>query len=126
MQLFKWKNEYSVSVEELDKHHQELINLINKMYKNYNNADYIGQCIDDLLTLSGDHISAEEQYMKDKEFYGLDHHFRKHEAFLERIAVIELIYKANDLTVLKERIVQLGDWLLHHFMEEDKQYVKYL
>lgn len=122
MQLFKWKNEYSVNVVELDKQHQELIKLVNKMYINYNKADYIGQCIDELLTLSGDHMSAEEHYMKDKEFYGLDNHFRKHEAFIDRIAVIQLIYKTNDLNVLKERIVQLGDWLLHHFTEEDKQY----
>lgn len=127
MPLFNWKNEYSVNVEELDIHHQQLFNIVNAIYDNcmkVGSVVCIGPMVDELLAFSDYHFEAEEQYMKEKGFRGIDNHISKHRAFADRIAALQLTENGNELDISKELIVYLGNWLLRHVLDEDKRYAE--
>jgi len=126
MPLINWKSEYSVNIEELDIHHQQLFNIANAIYDNCMKADRavsIGPIIDELLAFSDYHFASEEQYMKDVGYRDINNHITKHRLFTDRIAAVQLNENGNELDISKELIVFLGNWLLRHVMEEDKRYV---
>jgi hemerythrin-like metal-binding protein len=125
MPLFEWYKKYSVNNEELDNHHKALFGILNRLYDNCLGKD-IPNCLDpiveELVSYSEYHFSAEEQYMKRIEYKEIDRHVLEHRAFTQRTVHLQQVVNKNDFELMKELIVFLGNWLLHHVMEEDKKY----
>lgn len=127
MPLFVWKNKYSVNIEQLDEHHKKLFGIFNRLYENTLHSGDIDSAlpiIDDLLEYSGTHFRAEEIYMQEMQFPETAEHVAKHRDFTSRIMDLHSKYRNNDLDVTMELIVMLGNWLLHHVLEEDLKYSK--
>ncbi len=126
MPLFTWKEDYSVAVTELDRHHRELFDIVNRIYSccvSPDGLDGVSAMIDDLAAYSKYHFAAEEQHMKNIRFKGLESHQAMHLEFSTRIEMMRLSEADNRLDTTRELIVYLGNWLLHHVLEEDKGYV---
>jgi hemerythrin len=124
MPLFTWYNKYSVNNEELDNHHKTLFNIFNKLYDNclqVENVNCLGPIIDELISYSNYHFTAEEQYMADKGYKDRDTHILMHRDFSLKALQMLQVDNKNDHELTKELIVYLGNWLLHHVLEEDKK-----
>jgi hemerythrin len=125
MPLISWNPGYSVNEEVLDNHHQELFELLNTVYENVMNSlevDCVLPIIDKLSEYTSYHFSAEEQYMREKGFHGIDGHIAKHREFTHTIETLKTRYNDNDLDVTRELIIVLGEWLLHHVLRDDRMY----
>ncbi len=125
MPLFSWKPEYSVHEAVLDCHHKHLFSVLNSVYENVMSSpdlDCLLPKIDQLSTYTKAHFVAEEKYMREKGFSGLDDHIEKHREFARTIESLRARYHNNDLEVAKELIVVLGEWLLQHVIKEDGKY----
>lgn len=102
-----------------------MIEILNRLYANCmvnNRANCLDPIVEELVSYSDYHFSAEEQYMKSIEYKGIDNHMLEHVAFTQRVPHLQLIANKDDFELKKELIVFLGNWLLHHAMEEDKKY----
>lgn len=128
MALFIWKPEYSVNETVLDRHHQDLFNLLNTVYESVMNSQEL-ECIipkiDELSMYTKTHFSAEERYMQEKGFPGIDAHIAQHREFTLTIETLRTRYSDNNLEVAKELIILLGEWLLCHVLKEDRQYAEF-
>lgn len=127
MPLFVWKKDYSVGVELLDEHHKNLFRIFNSLYENTMHSkevEYVLPIIDELQEYTEYHFSAEEKHMREQGFSETDDHILKHRDFVERIKSLYFQYRDDDLEVTIELIVVLGNWLLHHVLEEDRKYSK--
>ncbi len=125
MSLFVWKPEYSVNDAELDRHHQELFSVLNSVYENVmstTDLDCILPKIDQLSEYTKYHFSAEELYMSEAGFQGIDDHIARHMEFTHTIETLRASYHDNDLEVAREVIIVLGEWLLKHVLKEDMKY----
>ena len=125
MTLFTWYEKYSVNNEELDGHHKILFNILNKLYENCMadaNANRLDQLIEELISYSNYHFTAEEQHMRNSGYTGIDRHMIEHRAFTERTLQLKQDVDKDDFEGSKELIVFLGNWLLHHVMEDDRKY----
>lgn len=125
MILFTWYKKYSVNNEELDEHHKALFNIINKLYENciyIDNRNGLEQIIDELILYSNYHFTAEEQHMKNIGYKEIEKHISEHISFKQRALQLQQDIDKNDYEGSKELIAFLGNWLLHHVMEEDKKY----
>jgi hemerythrin len=125
MPLLSWDPGYSVKEEVLDNHHQELFDLLNTVYENVMNSlevECVLPIIDKLSEYTRYHFSAEEQYMREKEFHGIDEHIAKHKEFTQTVETLKSRYHDNDLDVTRELIIVLGEWLLHHVLRDDMMY----
>jgi hemerythrin len=125
MPLLSWDPGYSVKEEVLDNHHQELFDLLNTVYENVMNSlevECVLPIIDKLSEYTGYHFSAEEQYMREKKFHGIDEHIAKHKEFTQTVETLKTRYHDNDLDVTRELIIVLGEWLLHHVLRDDMMY----
>jgi hemerythrin len=125
MELFKWHNTYSVNNEELDTHHKRLFNILNKLYENCMSTDLTNKLdtiVEELVSYSNDHFSAEEQHMREIGYKDIDKQISEHRSFTQRALQLKNVTDKNDLVLTKELIVFLGSWILKHVMEEDKKY----
>jgi hemerythrin len=125
MKLFTWYEKYSVNNEELDGHHMVLFNILNKLYENCManaNDNRLDEIIEELVSYSTYHFIAEEQHMKNCGCMDIDKHVLEHRAFTERTLLLKQDLDKDDFEGSKELIVFLGNWLLHHVMEEDRKY----
>lgn len=125
MPLLSWKPEYSVNKAELDSHHQEMLHILNSVYDNVMNSrelSFILPSIDQLAAIAKSHLSAEEQYLRERCFPDIDDHIARHRDFTQSIETIRERYNDNHLEASKELIIVLGEWLINHVLKEDRKY----
>ena len=125
MPLLAWNDDYSVNNEELDGHHRELMSILNRLYGECLKVDAencVGPKLEELLAYADYHFKAEEQYMRDIEYFEIDEHIEMHNGFTYKLEEIKRIPHASDLELTRELIVYTGKWLLHHVLEDDRKY----
>jgi len=125
MPLLIWRPEYSVNEAELDRHHQEMFQILNSVYDNVMNSpelSFILPSIDKLTAIAGRHLSAEERHLRAMHVPDIDDHIAKHREFTQTIERIRTGYNDNNLEASRELIIVLGDWLIRHVLKEDMKY----
>jgi hemerythrin len=128
MPLLTWKDEYSVNVDELDSHHKKLIKILNDLYTDclqVDNINCVGSKLDELLAYAAYHFKAEEQYMRQIQYFEVDEHIEKHNGFTYKITEMKQIPHENQLELTKDLIIYIGKWFLRHVLEEDKKYARH-
>ena len=125
MGIIKWYSIYSVNNEVIDGQHKMLFNTFNRLYDKCIGNDEIDYALalDDLLTYSEQHMSSEEQYMKEIGYADIDAHIEMHKEFARKVSRLNRMNVDQDNDRCRELIVLLGNWLLSHEIEEDKKFV---
>jgi hemerythrin-like metal-binding protein len=127
MPLFVWKDNYSVEIKQLDDHHKNLFRIFNVLYENTvhsTEVENVLPIICELQEYTKYHFLTEEQHMQDIDFPGTDEHIARHRDFAHQITGLNSRSR-DELEMTKELIVVLGNWLLHHVLEEDHKYLKW-
>ena len=125
MPLVTWYKSYSVNNEELDTHHRHLFAILNKMYDSCLTAastDCAEQVIEELIEYTGYHFTAEEKYMAEKGFTGIEEHRQEHRYFLDKLLGLRNCEHKDDYEYKKEIMAFIGNWILKHVTVEDKKY----
>jgi hemerythrin len=127
---FKWKNEYSVGIEEIDRQHKEIISLI---------ADMTRLCVIDskesyktfqLMLLSAieyfhNHFWEEEKYMQERNYPAYPDHKECHEKMLKKIKEMANSLSRDDNITIKSITAYLREWYENHIVQEDKAMGEY-
>ena len=125
MALVTWSNELSVSVQEMDKQHQELIKLINQLHdgmKNGKGKDEIGKVLTGLIRYTKIHFAAEEKMMQDAHYPGYPQQKSAHDTLVKQVLDLQKRFNANETLKAVDVINFLSDWLVNHIKGEDKKY----
>lgn len=129
MQLLNWADEYSVKIKDIDNQHQKLVSLINQLHaamKEAKGKEIIGNIINELVTYTKFHFTAEEKIMQDNNFPGFLSHKREHEMLTKKVMEFQENYKNGRAPLSLEIMQFLKDWLVNHIMKVDKDYSPYL
>jgi len=122
---FYWDETYSVGVEEMDKQHQNLFNIINDYYDalNKNHSDEI---LLKLLTKLKDfthmHFNEEEKYFKMFQYEDAEMHIMTHRRIIDKIFDYYDQVKSGHKIHDEEIVTFLETWLKNHIRGTDKQY----
>ncbi len=124
----QWDSKYSVHVSELDHQHQHLIELvekIEKMSQTANFKDTINQILDELMEYVMIHFHTEEDYLKSAGYEQLEAHQELHKDLAKDVNDRINEFMSRETTALD--LVNLHNFLIHwvntHILEEDQQYV---
>ena len=126
MPLFTWRESYSIENEELDNHHKTLFNIMNRLYDSSferDNKDFFDTTLEELISYSKYHFSAEEQYMIDTDYGNIYEQIAEHEYFTRSVLEIKRDKYTEGDELCRELIAFLGRWLLQHIIEVDKKIV---
>jgi hemerythrin len=125
MPLVTWYKRYSVNNEELDNHHRKLFAILNKLYDSClqsENVDCVVPIIEELIEYTDYHFSAEEKYMLEKGYNGIEEHRQDHKFFLDKLLQLRNCEPKDEYDYKREVFVLLGNWILNHVTIEDKKY----
>jgi len=129
MPLIKWRDSYSVGVEQFDNEHRKLVELINRMFVIVRDKDDISAISDSvarLIDYTEFHFASEEAAMEKAGFPDFETHKQLHTRLTQEISVFQQKIVTEESAVGPEFYSFLRDWLLGHIMEEDKQYSSYM
>ena len=125
MGIFSWDPIYSVQVPEFDKHHQKLLEIMQKLHDSMMQGkakEIIGAIFKELSDYVGYHFQAEERKMRMYKYPETEEHFKAHERFKEQLNGLISQYKSGNLQVTSDTYSLLKSWLINHIQHEDKKY----
>ncbi|MEY4760580.1 MAG: hypothetical protein RLZZ200_436 [Pseudomonadota bacterium] len=124
-ELFTWDaSKYSVKVAEMDREHQQIILLMNKLYGLYKNnapASEQGKALTALAEYTVKHFTDEEAYMAKINYPGLATHKGVHKNLLDRVGQFAAGFKASG-KLGDDLFVFLKMWLSAHICGIDMKY----
>jgi len=127
MELFPWKDEYSVEVAEIDEEHKKLVDLTNQLYsamKQGKSKDVIDKILRGLADYTVEHFSDEEGLMKKAGYAGLEEHQKVHQEFVAKVETFIKDFESGKLLLSIEILSFLRDWLIQHIMGTDRKYIE--
>ena len=125
MEIINWRDEFSVGVAEMDRQHQKLLAMINRLIseqKVLTNPQTIANLLTAMTDYADDHFRAEEFLMAEYDYERKSEQEAAHRAFIEKT---RSFYTAADIgpNILSEALLDyLSTWLVRHILTEDMQY----
>ena len=115
----------SVNIEEIDKQHQALLNLLDNLFtavKTGRSNRIFNHLMTDLLRYAELHFAVEEDYFKQYCYPERTDHQIKHKEFIDRIQKVIRDLHSSQADQIETAPGILRSWLVDHIMGIDKKY----
>lgn len=113
---------FKTGVPEMDKEHQQLIDLINRMYEIFQRKGEAGEILkvlEDLLAYGARHFADEEAYMERTGVSDLEGHKKIHKELIRQAVEIRDKLTSGQAGVSMETFKFLQNWLMGHIAGTD-------
>lgn len=129
--LFEWDESYRLGIDEIDRQHQalvEMINIIDAAVSEGVAAAVVAKLLTDLRSYTRYHFSAEEQLMLESNCdpEHLRAHLRQHRDFERSLAQIRRAYDVSGPAVAGSLLEYLLNWLKSHMLASDQEMARLL
>lgn len=121
--LFKWSDDYSVHVQEIDEQHKILVGLLNELHVaiiEHHGKNTSRAVLDRLAEYTRTHFLLEESLMRLTHFPGFEVHKQQHEDLISQVQELQKKLDNENVTITFELLHFLKNWLIHHINESDK------
>ncbi len=128
MSLITWNDSYSVGIQSIDKQHEQLIHIVNKLFDAMSagqGATITTQLLVELIQYTKTHFSVEEQYMQKHAYPHYDEHKRLHDNLIQQAGELKAKNDAGQ-QVTVEVMNFLKNWLIQHIQGADMKYSPFL
>ncbi|RJR41588.1 MAG: hemerythrin [Desulfobacteraceae bacterium] len=129
MEVFPWKEQYSVGIASIDKQHQKLVAYLNDIYKALGEGkgkESLGQIFSGLIEYTKTHFASEEGLMKLYDYPGYEEHRQIHDKMTAHVLGLGEKFKKGEISSPIQIANFLKDWLSKHIQETDKGYGPFL
>lgn len=128
--MIVWPEVFNLGIEEIDRQHKRIIDLINNVFYTLTDNDDIFE-IEGVFDALNDyvrfHLRSEEEFMRSIDYPGYIYHKENHEKFEDKAFLFEQSFDpSKNIESQRDEIVKyLVTWLANHVVEEDRRYAKY-
>jgi hemerythrin len=122
---FKWSPEYSVNIKTIDNQHQELVNMLNRLFIAVSvreGSKVIGGILEALRSYTRTHFSLEERLMQQANYADLEAHKEEHQKLIGQLDDLCLRHLTEDKLIYFEMLRFLKTWLKEHIKGVDRKY----
>lgn len=123
MEEIIWKDEYSVGVDQFDRQHQHLFEIINKLTARPDtskDSSLTSQTIKEMFDYAKEHFTAEEELMQQYDYPEIESHKKQHDYF------IGTTDELSNTKVRPEEIAEfLKVWWTIHVLKVDMKYKEF-
>ncbi|MCF6464466.1 bacteriohemerythrin [Clostridium sp. Cult2] len=131
--MFKWKEDFSVNINDIDEQHKELFRIGNYLYEIVSIKDGIDRYDEilegrhKLMDYAVYHFSFEEKMMKDNGYPKLQQHKRQHDSFISKVKSIdEEEIDERQKKIGMDLIIFVANWIENHILKTDMEYKEFL
>ena len=126
MEPMQWSEKYSVGVNEMDRQHQQLFLLLNRLISTTGTISTHSETISDILREMTEyariHFKSEEILMKTYGYPGLEEQKRLHGEFRKKAVSFSKAAERGDEQIPEDLLEYLLQWFMHHILETDMAY----
>jgi hemerythrin len=125
MALITWNDTLSVNVGEIDKQHQQLINMINDLddaMRQGKGKTVLRKILAGLMDYTSFHFSTEEKYFAQFGYPAAENHIKEHLAFVDKVKEFMKRLEAESIGLSTDVMNFISDWLKKHIRGTDRQY----
>lgn len=125
MQKLGWKQSYSVGVEEIDRQHQRLLEIINDFEATRLQpavSEDIFVVLNSLIKYADEHFATEERYLVKYDFPQTVQHQKEHVQFTIEVFKLAQRLSKHDPNIREEITDFLLGWYRSHVLETDQRY----
>jgi methyl-accepting chemotaxis protein len=129
MQLIAWDSAFVTGLAELDKHHKDYIDTINRYYGMMMTGDGGAGALKLLAFIEREmpaHFAAEEREMHTRNYPETAQHLEGHRIFLDRLKTSRAALERNDPAAAAEMFKFLAKWTQEHFTNYDRKLARFL
>lgn len=126
--FIEWQEKYSVGIEQIDKQHKGLIDLLNRLHQKIQNKDRSLQseaAIKELKKYVLLHFGTEEKYFDLYNYPLKQRHIEEHRQFERKVVELEEKLKKTGETISLEMLIWLSQWYRQHVTGSDHEYAVY-
>lgn len=123
--FFKWRPEYSVNIKTIDNQHQELVNILNRLFVAVSKREgdkAIAGILDALTSYTQTHFALEERLMRQARYEDLEPHIAEHRKLLEQLDQLTKKHMLEEKAIYFEMLSFLKTWLKEHIQCVDTKY----
>ena len=127
--LMTWSETYSVQVGNLDKQHQKLFDIVNRLHEAMGvgkGQAQVKTVLDELIDYTKTHFAAEEAMLEKQGYPTLAAHKGEHKALLEKVQTYKKDFLEGKTGISASLLQFLVDWLKKHIQQTDKKYSQFL
>lgn len=129
MTVIKWRESYNTGVEQFDKEHHKIVELIDVMFtaiRDNSGKEVTEKACQEVVSYTGYHFENEEKAMQVVNCPGLKEHIDEHNRLKAEALQFQAKINADFPEGTTEFYRFLRDWLIEHIQECDKKYGPYL
>lgn len=129
MNIVEWKPEYSVAVESIDKDHQKLFEIVNRLFRSMSKGEgskIISSLVDELQSYTIYHFNREETFFRLTNYPNAYIHQQEHASFIVKVKDFKQKINSGNVSFSPDLLEFLRDWLMNHIMNSDKMYSEHL
>lgn len=123
--FFKWSPDYSVNIKTIDDQHQELVNILNRLFVAVSKREgdkAIAGILDALVSYTQTHFALEERLMRQAKYKDIVAHMAEHKKLLEQLDQLAKKHLLEEKTIYFEMLSFLKTWLKEHIQGVDTKY----
>jgi hemerythrin len=120
----EWDNSFSINIDELDRHHKKLIDLLNKSYlliMQEAGQEELSHLLDELIEYAQYHFAAEEDLMRLHHYQNLDQHLVWHFGFINKVLSFRKEMNEGKGYLAIDIFDFIRNWLLDHILRIDSE-----
>ena len=125
MALIQWDDSLSVKVVEIDRQHQQLIEMINDLndaMRQGKGKAVLGKIINGLVNYATTHFITEEKYFDKFGYPEADSHIKAHTDFVKKVSEFKDEFEKGNITLSIQIMDFLSDWLQKHIKGLDAKF----
>jgi hemerythrin len=129
MPLIEWNSSFSVQNNEMDRQHQQLFSLLNKLHEALaqgKGKETLPILFNDLLRYTQSHFAAEETLLQRHNYPGLATQKREHADLTAQAVKLQKQFQAGDFSAGMQTSIFLKKWLTEHIQGTDQKYGEHL
>lgn len=129
MEVFAWRDTFSVQVAQMDSHHKRLVEIANAIIEQgYRKADRdaLVKAFDVLVDYTHHHFAAEEKLMVLYDYPGAEGHSKKHGKLALQVAEYRERVLAGEAPDKASFLHFFESWMVRHILDEDRRYGAFL
>lgn len=127
--LMEWDASFNTGIVEIDNQHRQLVDMLNRLngaMAHGEGASVLGNIFDELKAYTISHFGTEEKLFDETGYPGAEQHKQIHANLLEKVIELESDFKSGRVTMSREILMLLKDWLQNHIKGVDMEYVDHL
>jgi hemerythrin-like metal-binding protein len=121
--FLRWREHYALGIEKIDRQHQELAGLLNRLYDTFQSGGTRSVLGPTQEQLAGDlkkHFRTEEKLMEESGYPDQHGHVADHKAMARKLQAFEEDFKVGRADLSEAMLGEVRDWLRDHLVLKER------